>query len=367
MTTKRTKTLMCTGLSPLIITIVATLLISITGAPGQALAEEKAWVLQERTLPLPAGASDSLRDNLAKLGQPDLAASQGMIIQTNEEWVKMQAAKAAPAIAAGEALAERLKVTIKEEKIAGVTAYRVTPANINPVNKNRLFVHAHGGAYTFNAGRAGLTEAILIADRAGIPVVSVDYRMPPEHPFPAAIDDVVAVWSSLIKDRDPKSMALGGTSAGGGLILASTHKFKELGLPLPGALFAGTPWADLTQTGDSYFLNEGVDIILVSYEGILEGSAKLYAGDHELTNPLISPVYGDFSSFPPTYLVSGTRDMFLSNTVRVHRKLRTAGVEADLNVYESLSHGEYLAVIDSPESQQVFAELVTFLLEHLKK
>jgi monoterpene epsilon-lactone hydrolase len=100
----------------------------------------------------------------------------------------------------------------------------------------------------------------------------------------------------------------------------------ELGIPVPGALFAGTPEADLSKTGDSYFINTGVDYVLVSYEGILEGAAKLYAGDHELTDPLISPVYGDFKG----YLVSGTRDMFLSNTVRVHRKLRTAGVVAYL-------------------------------------
>ena len=98
----------------------------------------------------------------------------------------------------------------------------------------------------------------------------------------------------------------------------------------------------------------------------MEGAAKLYAGDHELTDPRISPVYGDFRGFPPTYLVSGTRDMFLSNTVRVHRKLRTAGVVANLNVYEGFSHGEYLKVIDSPESEQVFAELAAFLLKYLK-
>ena len=162
-------------------------------------------------------------------------------------------------------------------------------------------------------------------------------------------------------------MALGGTSAGGGLILASTHKFIELGFPLPGALFAGTPWSDLTKTGDSYVTNEGVDYLLVTYEGVLAGAAKLYAGDHDMIDPLISPVYGDFKGFPPTYLVSGTRDMFLSNTVRTHRKLCAAGVVADLNVYEGFSHGEYLKTIDSPESEEVFAELGAFLLEHLKK
>ncbi|MEH6636278.1 MAG: alpha/beta hydrolase [Halioglobus sp.] len=352
--------------APGVVAVFATLLISIIGAQGQALAGEKVWTLQERTLPVPAAASDALRDSIASKPQPNVAAAQGVTFQTDEEWVKYIAARNEPAAAAGEALAERLKVTIKEEKIAGVTVYRVTPANIDPANKNRLFVHTHGGAYCVNAGRAGLFEAILVAHRAAIPVLSIDYRMPPEDPFPAAVDDVVTVWKSLLKKRDAKSMALGGTSAGGSLTLASTHKLIDLGIPVPGALFAGTPWADLTKTGDSYFTNEGVDNILVSYEGILEGSAKLYAGDHALTDPLISPVYGDFKGFPPTYLVSGTRDMFLSSTVRVHRKLRTAGAVADLNVYEGFSHGDYLKVIDSPESEQVFAELAAFLLKHLK-
>ncbi len=205
--------------------VVATLLISIAGVQGQALAEEKAWVLQERTLPLPAAASEALRDAIAKTPQSDVAASRGVTFQTDEEWVKYIAAKNEPAAAGAAAVAERLKVTIKEEKIAGVTVYSVTPANINPANKNRLFVHTHGGAYCVNAGRAGLTEAILIAHRAAIPVLSIDYRMPPKHPFPAAIEDVAAVWKSLVKKRDAKSMALGGTSAGGGLTLASTHKF----------------------------------------------------------------------------------------------------------------------------------------------
>ena len=362
MKTKKTKTLIGPGLSPLIAAIVATLLISIISAQGQALAEERSWVLHERTLPVPAAASEALRDSIAKAAQPNVAAHiQGTTFKTNEEWVKFIRAADEAAIAAVEPLAERLKVTIEEEKIVGVTVRRVTPAN-----KNRLFVHTHGGAYVVNNGRAGLTEAILVAHRAAIPVLSIDYRMPPEHPFPAAVEDVVAVWKSLLKNRDAKSMALGGTSAGGGLFLASTHKLIGLGIPVPGVLFAGTPWADLIKTGDSYFTNEGVDYILVTYEGMLAGAAKLYAGDNELTDPLISPVYGDFKGFPPTYLVSGTRDMFLSNTVRTHRKLRTAGVEADLNVYESLSHGEYLAVIDSPESQQVFAELGAFLLKYLK-
>ncbi len=346
--------------------IVTTLIISISNAKGQIVKEEKVWVLQERKLPLSQVASKTLRDHLVKVGQPNLTASLNKIIHSQEEWDKLIVVQRKPIIAAAKALAKRMKTKIKEEKIAGVTVFKVIPKNINPKNKNRLFVHAHGGAYVFNGGKAGLIEAILIANRTEIPVISIDYRMPPKHPFPAALEDVVLVWKGLLKRWDAKSMALGGTSAGGGLVLASIHKFKELELPLPGALFAGTPWSDLTKTGDSYFTNEGIDTVLVSYEGILDGAAKLYAGNYKLTNSLISPVYGDFKGFPPTYLVSGTRDMFLSNTVRVHRKLRTAGVEADLNIYESLSHAEYLSVIDSPESKQVFIELEAFLLKYLK-
>ena len=334
---------------------------------SQTAAQDPSWTLQERTLPAPAAASEALRASIENTQQPNVGAHiQGTTFKTNEEWVKFIRAADETTIAAVKSLAERLKVTIEEEKIAGVSVRRVTPANINPANKNRLFVHTHGGAYVVNSGRAGLTEAILVAHRANIPVLSIDYRMPPEHPFPAAVEDVVAVWKSLLEKRDAKSMALGGTSAGGGLVLASTHKFIGLGIPVPGALFAGTPWADLTKTGDSYFTNEGADYILVTYDGLLAGAAKLYAGDHAMTDPLISPVYGDFKGFPPTYLVTGTRDMFLSNTVRTDRKLRTAGVVADLNVYEGFSHGDYLNVVDSPESQQVFAELGVFLLKYLK-
>ena len=198
-----------------------------------------------------------------------------------------------------------------------------------------------------------------------MPVFSIDYRMPPRHPFPAAIEDVVTVYRHVLGNRPAKSIALGGTSAGGGLTLAAVQRFLELDLDVPGAIYAGTPWADLTKTSDSLFTNEGLDRVLVTYEGLLRGAAELYANGQDLTNPLISPLYGDFRGFPPAYLVTGTRDMLLSDTVRTHRKLRTAGAVADLNVYEGLSLAGYLVVPNSPESQQVYGELNAFLLRHL--
>ncbi len=324
-----------------------------------------AWTIGSRTLPAPGGASDALRETIASAPQPDIEGHiQATALTTPEEWAPVISAQNARRDQRVEALAERWSVTIKEGEIAGVTVRTVSPAEVDPANTNRLFVHTHGGAYVVGSGPGGADEAVMIAHYAGIPVVSIDYRMPPEHPFPAAVDDVVAVWRSLLTGRSARSMALGGTSAGGELAMASILRFRELGLETPGALWAGTPWADLTKTGDSHFTTEGIDRVLVSYHGLLEGAAKLYADGRDLKTPLISPVYGDFDGFPPTYLVTGTRDLFLSDTIRVHRKLRVAGVDADLHVYEGDSHGEY--TMDSPERDQVYGELGEFLLGHLQ-
>ncbi len=331
-----------------------------------AQTQDNAWTIGSRTLSAPAGASDALRASIANTPQPNVAEHIATTPTTPEELAQLISAANAGHEQRAEALAERWSITITEGEIAGVTVYTVTPAEVDPANTGRLFIHVHGGAYVLGGGPASAAEAILIAHYAGIPVVSIDYRMPPDHPFPAAVDDVVAVWRSLLTERPAKSMALGGTSAGGGLTLASTLRFIELGLKTPGALWAGTPWADLTKTGDSHFTNEGIDRGLVSYDGILEDAANLYADGRDLKTPLISPVYGDFEGFPPTYLVTGTRDLFLSDVVRVHRKMRVAGVVADLNVYEGVSHGDYASVEDSPEMDQAYGELGVFLLRHLK-
>ena len=137
-------------------------------------------------------------------------------------------------------------------------------------------------------------------------------------------------------------------------------------MDLPGALYLGTPAAEIANVGDSRFINEGIDRVLISWEGICATALPMYAGDYDHKHPYVSPIYGEFADFPPTYLVSGTRDLLLSDTVRVHRKLRAAGVDADLHVYEGLSHGEYLFDIESEESVEHYAELSTFLLRHLQ-
>lgn len=261
--------------------------------------------------------------------------------------------------------AQRFHVSVKSGTIAGVPVFYVKPDLVTDRNKGRLMMHVHGGAYVVFGGMAATTEAILLAHYAGIETVSMDYRMPPDAPFPAAVDNSVAVWKDLIKTHNPLSIALFGTSAGGGLSLATVLKLKQLAQPFPGALMLGTPWADLTRTGDTESTNEYIDNTLVKYEGALEGAARLYAGSHDLKEPLLSPVYADLSGFPPAALVSGTRDLFLSDTVRVHQKLLRAGVEAQLLVLEGQSHGQFLGA-DIPESQDALREVAQFLDRHLR-
>jgi acetyl esterase/lipase len=279
-----------------------------------------------------------------------------------KELINRRAAAALPVVAK---IKEKLGVSYEPTTIAGVKAFIVTPQTIPEANRNRLLIHVHGGGYVFGPGEAALPEAMLLAGFGGFKVISVDYRMPPDFPYPAAMDDAMAVWRAAVKMADPKNMAIFGTSTGGGMTLAMVLRARDAGLPLPAAIAPGTPWSDLTETGDTYFTNEFVDNVLVTWKGWLGRAAYLYANGHDLKDPQLSPIYGDFHGFPPAILTTGTRDLFLSDTVRVHRKLRRAGVEADLNVYEGQSHAQYGADVDAPETKEAFTDIARFFDRHL--
>ena len=265
------------------------------------------------------------------------------------------------------ALREKFGVKSEQVTIAGVNCYLLTPDAIPAQNRDRLLVHVHGGGYVFAPGEAATREAILMAGLGKFKVISIDYRMPPDFPYPAAMDDAMAVWKEVVKTNDPKKLAIFGTSTGGGMTLAMVLRAKSEGLPLPAATAPGTPWSDMTKTGDTFFTNEKVDNILVSNDGWLGDAAKLYANGHDLKDPQLSPVYGDFAGFPPTILTSGTRDLFLSNTVRVHRKLRQAGIVAELHVFEGQSHAQYAGDPGAAETREHFGELTAFFDRYLAK
>lgn len=316
-----------------------------------------------KTLPTPADLSPQMGQLVGN--QP--APWWNIDPKSAQEWKDWVAQRAQASIGVVRDMSAKWEVKYERISLDGVPGYMVTPKNIAAVNKNRLLFHIHGGGYVLSPGEAGLAEAINMAHYGGYRVVSVDYRMPPDAPYPAAMDDAMTAWKAALKMANPRNMAIFGTSTGGGMTLALILRAKQEKVPLPAAIAPGTPWADLDEIGDSYFTNEYVDNVLVSWKGWLGRAAKLYAGGVDLKDPMLSPVYGDMKGFPPTILTSGTRDLFLSNTVRVHRKLRQAGVTTDLNVYEGQSHAQYGANPYAPETKEAFEDIAKFFNRHLKK
>jgi acetyl esterase/lipase len=216
-------------------------------------------------------------------------------------------------------------------------------------------------------GESGTGEAIVMAGLGHFKVVSIDYRLAPDFPYPAALDDVITVWKALAKKTDPKKMAIFGNSAGGALVLSMVLRAKQEHLPLPAAIAPATPMADLTDSGDSFRTNAMLDNVLVAPDANCDKRAALYVDGHDPKDPMLSPLFGDMHGFPPTILTTGTRDLLLSSTVLVHRKLRQAGVEAVLQVFEGMSHAQFNRDPKAPETRDAFGEIAQFFDKHLSK
>lgn len=320
------------------------------------------WRLPARYLPPPLAASPILYQQIANTPQPVAGTYSVSEVLNRAKWEALVAKRKRASDALNFAdLESKFNVSIATLSIADVKVFEVLPKLVKKELDQARLLYLHGGAYVFNSGPRGAYEAIIIASYTGIPVWSVDYRTALDAPSPAALQDALKVYTALATHSKIKAIALGGTSAGAGLSLALMQELNKLNITLPKAIYAGSPWADLTKTSDTLYSLEGVDRLLARYDGLLSQAAELYAGTYSLDHPSVSPLYGSFESFPPTYLVSGTRDLLLSDTVRVHRAIKNAGGYAELNVYEGMSHAEYLVNLSTEESQHVYRELGAFL------
>lgn len=343
---------------------VARLAAAMIALAAPALAQSPPPAATMRTAPVP----DTVSPQVQKLIAAPPPATWNVIPDTAEGWRAQVEAGAAAVVATLPALRAQLHVTVEPQAIDGVNTFVVTPEDIPVRNRNRLLINVHGGCYVSYPGESGTLEAILMAGLGGFKVIAVDYRMPPDGPpYPAALDDAMTVWKAAVKTADPANMAIFGTSAGGALTLAMVLRAKQENLPLPAAIAVGTPMSDLTGRGDSFATNAMLDNVLVAYGASCDRRAALYAAGHDLKDPLLSPVYGDMHGFPPAILTTGTRDLLLSNTVRVHRKLREAGVEAALQVFEGQSHAQFMRDAAAPETRDAFGEIALFIDRHLGK
>lgn len=242
----------------------------------------------------------------------------------------------------------------------GARIFEIVPPGLSPENRG-VVLDIHGGALILCGGELCRMMGTGTALRTQHRVWSVDYRMPPDHPYPAALDDCTAAYRALLRERSPSEIVVSGGSAGGNLAAALMLRARDEGLPMPAGLILGTPEVDLTESGDSFHTNDGVDPGLRSLMAV----NLLYADGHDLSHPYLSPLFGDFTKgFPPTLLTTGTRDLYLSNTVRMHRALRAAGIPAALHVTEA---GPHTGFPNSPEGAEIDREIRLFVQSVLKE
>jgi acetyl esterase/lipase len=310
--------------------------------------------LAARRIPLPAALSEAAK---AMLAMPRPAAGPYPPLADKIAWRRLIAARNQASAEMSAPFAARLKAEVTAHPLAGVPAYVARPIGERLIGKDHVVLDIHGGALLFGGGEANVRfSTAAIALRTGRVAYGVDYRVPPDHPYPDALDDCVAAYRELLQELGPERVVVSGTSAGGNLAAALLLRARDEGLPAPAGAMLLTPELDLTESGDSFDTLMGLDVVLT---GRLMEMNLLYAGGADLAHPYLSPLFGDVSGFPPTLLQAGTRDLFLSNAVRMHRKLRSAGVRAELHVWEGMPHAGFGGL--TPEDREVSAELQAFI------
>ena len=248
--------------------------------------------------------------------------------------------------------------------MAGVPVRIVTPDGLPDSNRDKVLLNLHGGG--FNSDSGSYTESIPIAGYSKIKVVAVLYRLAPEHPFPAAVDDSVAVYKELLKTYQPNHIVIYGTSAGAILTAEVAARLKQLGLPLPAALGIFSGIGDFARHGDSYAIYS-----FGGFSGHLDPpepgpGVPFYVATTDLRDPVLSPIFGDLHGLPPTLFVTSCRDLLLSGTVNLHRAYLNAGVDARLVVFDALPHAFWY---DStlPEAIEANHLMADFFVQQLKK
>jgi epsilon-lactone hydrolase len=255
----------------------------------------------------------------------------------------------------------RYAVDVQAVDIAGVACHIVRP---EAPASDRVLLNLHGGGFVIGGGT--LTEAIPVAAHSGTTVIAVDYRLAPEHRYPAAVDDVEAVYRAVLERHAPDQIGIYGQSAGGFLTGQAIRRLQREQLPLPaciGIFGAGGDLSDLGDTAEIFDLG-GFSGDRLEPFGARTNCNSLYLDGVEPTDPDASPEFGDLSGFPPTLLIVGTRDATLSAGAKMHRALRRADVIAELYVFEAMAHGFFYAV-DLPESREAFDVMARFFRSHL--
>jgi len=282
-----------------------------------------------------------------------------------EGWNNVHSAMEENGLANAEQAVKQFQVSIANKDFAGVPILEIKPKGWK--DNGKVLIYTHGGAYTMFTARSTLTSSAMAAAYTGLRVISVDYTNPPRARWIEVTDQVVTVFEALVQQGfSMKDLAIYGDSAGGGLAAGAVLKLRDAGLGMPAAVVLWSPWADITETGDTYVTLKDAEPNYL-YEKVLGPSADAYADPRDQKHPYVSPVYGDFTKgFPPTLIQGGTREIFLSNFVRLYQALDTAGQTVTLDLYEGMPHVFQVKLPKSPESVLALKKMDSFLKKNLE-
>ncbi len=251
---------------------------------------------------------------------------------------------------------------VEKFEIGGMAAEWVCA---NTAHEGKVILYLHGGAYNLCSPNTHREMVAHISRESCARVLLIDYRLAPEHPFPAALEDATSAYRWLLDNGfKGEDIAIAGDSAGGGLSLATVISIRDAGDPLPASVACISPWTDLAFTGESLLLNAEKDPLIMGDSGLV--MAKNYIGDHDPKNPLLSPLYADMNGLPPILIHVGTDEVLLDDSRRVAQKASDAGVEVTLKIYEGLWHVFHMNVNAMPEAKKAVAELGSFIGNHFR-
>ena len=327
-----------------------------------------ASALQAQTAPktidyVPTTLSPEAQAAMRKVNAVDWEARRAPAPDDLAGWKRLRDAQLAAQIGPGERVAAREQVSLKDMTLGGVPVLEIRPKNMK--DTLRVIVYTHGGAYTMASARSRLLAMPSLANATGMRIISVDYTTAPAADWRTIQSEVLTVFKTLREQGYAmQHIALIGDSAGGGLAASTVLNLRDQGLGMPGALVLWSPWADLSNEGDTAVTLRDADPVL-SYDLLLKNSALAFARGVDLKDPRVSPMYADFGrGFAPTLIQEGTRTIFLSTSVRLYRKLDESGQKPVIDMYEGMPH--VFQDLPVPEAATAIRKSAEFIVDRLR-
>ena len=240
--------------------------------------------------------------------------------------------------------------------VGGVPAIVATPASVRP-DRHLLFIH--GGAYVLGSPKSHIAMVAILAKRASATATVIDYRLAPEHVYPAAIDDCVSAYLAMITDVDPATVTIAGDSAGGGAALSTLVALRDAGDPLPAAAYLLSPWTDLSGSGESVITRAAADPMIDGAK--IAEAGRVYAGDVALDDPGVSPLFADLTGLPPMLIQTGMDEVLLSDSTRLADRAREAGIDVTLDLADGMWHVYQSFARVMPEATAALVRAAVFM------